>query len=205
MWDARRSHNSAQRIELIVCRSGLQNRCGWGWSLGRGLSGRQLEKWFMMLCNSLRLLIARQDASVTIFAPGQSDLDADRDPTAAELDTAERLTPVELRLGAALAKIPHAIQRRGVPIAMIQAQLKGKKRGANCHAGELGRALHRRGWVRRRSWERRETGGTLTLWYPPGVDPVRESIAASLRLPRGRPPKWLQRARQLAIESGYKL
>lgn len=141
---------------------------------------------------------------MTIFAPGQSDLDATRDPTPAEVDEYDRRTPVDMRLGAALAKIPFAIQRRGVPIAVIQAQLRGRTKGAhNCQAGELGRALHRRGWVRRRTWERREAGGALTLWYPPGVDPVRESIAASLRLPRGRPPKWLQRARQLAKESGF--
>lgn len=171
---------------------------------GEGVGVGQLEKCITIICSSLRLLTARLGISVAIYAPPQTDLDAARDPTPAELDDYDRRTPVDMRLGAALAKIPFSIQRRGVPLAVIQAQLRGRTKGAaQCHAGELGRALHRRGWVRRRTWERREAGGALTLWYPPGVDPVQESIAARLKLPVGRPPKWLQRARQLAKESGF--
>lgn len=139
---------------------------------------------------------------MSILASDVTDLDHAREPTQDELDLAERLTPVELRLGAALSKIPLAIQRQGLPLMTVQALLPGRKKGRNCHAGELAQALHKRGWVTRRHWEKRGTGA-VTLWYPPGVCPVSASIAARLKLPPGRPPKWLQRARQLAKESGY--
>lgn len=137
-----------------------------------------------------------------IYAPEPIDLDAA--PTPSEEDAADRIKPVDMRLGDALAKIPYSIQKRGVHIELIRTQLRARSRnGYHCHPGELSRALLKRGWTRRRNQNSQPHGQCVTLWYPPGVDPVRESIAASLRLPRGRPPKWLQRARQLAKESGF--
>jgi hypothetical protein len=135
-----------------------------------------------------------------------TDLDdlnsAPRLPTESEREKAERLTPVELRLGAALSKIPAAVQRKGLPIATIQAQLPGRTKGKRCDLGELAKALRRRGWQKRQHWERRNEEASATLWYPPGVDPVQASIAARMKLPPGRPPKWLAHARKLARESG---
>jgi hypothetical protein len=142
---------------------------------------------------------------MAIFGADHTDLDHARDPTAEELERVERLTPVELKLGAALAQIPRAIQRKGLPLVMIQAQIKGRKKGCNCATGELADALRRRGWQYRRAWEGRYQKGVKTLWYPPGVCPVKESIAARYHFPVGRPPKWLATARRLAEECGYPL
>lgn len=140
---------------------------------------------------------------MSIIGSETVDQDASRDPTPGELDRAELLTPIEQRLPAALARFPLAIQRQGLPIDTIRAQLRGKRRGSYAPYGALARALAKIGWQKRQHWEKRATGEVITLWYPPGVCPVSASIAARLKLPVGRPPKWLQRARQLAKESGY--
>ncbi len=176
-----------------------------GIGAGLGVFGRSVGRSFGNLllyqANSLTMRNATAREALSILASDVVDLDPSRAATPEELDLAERLTPVELRLGVALSKIPLAIQRQGLPIATIQAQLKGKKKGSTCHPGDLAHALRRRGWVSRRDWS--GDGSHPTLWYPPGVCPVSASIAARLKLPPGRPPKWLQRARQLAKESGY--
>ena len=140
---------------------------------------------------------------MSFYTTGLTDLDAaPREPTADELDAIERRTPIDLRLKAALSRIPVQVQRQGLPIAVIQAQVKGAKKGSQAHVGDLARALTRAGWTSRRHWERRGTGETVTLWYPRGVDPHQASIAARMKLPPGRPPKWLAHARKLARESG---
>lgn len=141
---------------------------------------------------------------MSFYTTSITDLDAaSRNPTDAERDAVERRKPVELRIDAVLAAIPAAVARQGLPFAYLQGQLRGRSRGTLvCHPGELSRALRKRGWTARRHWERRDEGGALTLWYPPGVNPVHESIASRLKLPRGRPPKWLQHARKLAREAG---
>lgn len=141
---------------------------------------------------------------MSFYTSDLTDLNAARrEPTAREVDAVDRRKPVELRIDAVLAAIPAAVARQGLPFAYIQGQLRGRSRGSLvCHPGELSRALRKRGWVARRHWERRDEGGALTLWYPKGADPVGEKIASRLKLPPGRPPKWLQRARQLARESG---
>lgn len=151
----------------------------------------------------MRALITRDNDALSIYGSDSTDLDHAREPTANELAEYGRRAPVELRVGAVLSAIPRSIARKGVPFSYIQGQLAGRSRGAlTCGNAELGRALVRRGWQRRRTWERREKDGALTLWFPPGVDPVHESIIAKWKLPPGRPPKWLARARQLARESG---
>lgn len=140
---------------------------------------------------------------MSIIGVDHTDLDTARAPTAQEQDAVERKTPVELRIGAVLSAIPKSIARQGLPFAYIQGQLHGRSgRGRTCHNGELARALLRRGWQKRRAWESRYDKGAVTLWYPPGVCPVQASIAARLKLPPGRPPKWLMNARRLAQESG---
>ncbi len=70
----------------------------------------------------------------------------------AEADAARvRLTPLEDRLSRLLASIPVEVQREGLSLASLQASLRGRSRG-NCHPGELGAALRRLGFVRRRDW-----------------------------------------------------
>jgi hypothetical protein len=74
-----------------------------------------------------------------------------------------RLTPLEDRLTRLLATVPIDVQREGLSLAALQTSLRGRRRG-NCHPGELGAALRRCGFQRRRNW--RGEGGFRSLWYP---------------------------------------
>ncbi len=77
----------------------------------------------------------------------------------------ERLTPLNDRLTRVLAAIPAEVSREGLSLASVQVMLKGRNRG-RAHPGELGSALRRLGWTRRRSW-RGGDAGFAALWYPP--------------------------------------
>ena len=63
---------------------------------------------------------------------------------------ARRLTPLEDRLARLLATIRIDVQREGLLLAAFQTSLRGRRRG-NCHPGELGAALRRLGFERRRN------------------------------------------------------
>jgi hypothetical protein len=63
----------------------------------------------------------------------------------------ERLTPLEDRLAKLLATIPTEIKSQGLSLPAIRTMLAGKWRG-KCHPGELGIALRRLGYERRRNW-----------------------------------------------------
>jgi hypothetical protein len=63
----------------------------------------------------------------------------------------ERLTPLEDRLAKLLATIPTEIKSQGLSLPAIRTMLTGKWRG-KCHPGELGIALRRLGFKRRRNW-----------------------------------------------------
>ncbi len=76
---------------------------------------------------------------------------------------AERLTPLDERLARLLKSIPIEVQRQGLSLAALQESLKGRRRG-NCHPGELGAALRRLGWQRKRRWH--DDDGFRTLWFP---------------------------------------
>ena len=83
----------------------------------------------------------------------------------AEADAArERLKPLEDRLARVLATIPVEVQRDGLSLAALQAQLRGRWRGS-CHPGDLGAALRKLGFTRRRSWRGNE--GFQALWLKP--------------------------------------
>jgi hypothetical protein len=75
--------------------------------------------------------------------------------------TRERLTPVEDRLERLLATIPVEIQREGLSLSSLQTSLRGRWRG-NAHPGEIGKALRRLGFERRRTW--RGTDGFRAVW-----------------------------------------
>ena len=72
-----------------------------------------------------------------------------------------RLTPIEERLTRLLTTIPIDVQREGLSLASLQASLRGRSRG-NCHPGELGAALRRLGFLRRRDW--RGADGFRAIW-----------------------------------------
>jgi len=69
----------------------------------------------------------------------------------AEAEWRERLTPLEERLTKLLAVIPSEIKDQGLSLHAIQTMLAGRWRG-KCHPGELGIALRRLGFKRRRNW-----------------------------------------------------
>lgn len=76
----------------------------------------------------------------------------------------DRLTPLEDRLKKVLSTIPPEMQRDGLSLRALQAQLKGRWRGS-AHPGEVGTALRKLGYQRRRQWSGGE--GFKALWYPP--------------------------------------
>ena len=76
----------------------------------------------------------------------------------------ERLTPLEDRLARLLEKIPIEVQREGLSLASLQTGLRGRWRGSS-HPGELGDALRKLGFQRRRNW--RGVEGFKALWFPP--------------------------------------
>lgn len=80
-------------------------------------------------------------------------------------DTRERLTPLQDRLARLLATIPAEVLAEGVSLSALQAGLKGRWRGS-CHPGELGVALRKAGFVRRRQWSDNE--GFRSLWFRVG-------------------------------------
>ncbi len=77
----------------------------------------------------------------------------------------ERLTPLDDRLSRLLATIPRDIQCEGLSVTTLQRYLRGRSRG-HCHPGELGTALRKLGFVRKRRWD--GDAGFRALWYPAG-------------------------------------
>ena len=77
-------------------------------------------------------------------------------------DMRERLTPLQDRLAQLLATIPAEVLQGGISLSALQAGLKGRWRGA-CHPGELGAALRKAGFVRRRKWS--NDAGFRSLWF----------------------------------------
>jgi hypothetical protein len=84
-----------------------------------------------------------------------------------QADEAERRTlePVERRLVRLLTSIPTDEQARGMSIVQLQSQLKARGRGhMHAHIGEIGAALRRLGYARKRNW--RPSEGFVSRWYP---------------------------------------
>ncbi len=78
-------------------------------------------------------------------------------------DWTERLTPLEDRLKKLLSEIPEEVIAQGLSLDSLRRLLAGKWRG-NCHPGELGAALRKLGYVRRRDWSDTK-GGFRAKWY----------------------------------------
>jgi hypothetical protein len=90
---------------------------------------------------------------------------AARERQAEEANAArERLTPLDDRLARLLATIPVEVQREGLSLASLQIRLRGRGHD-RCHIGELGGALRRAGFQRRRNW-RKSADGFRALWFP---------------------------------------
>jgi hypothetical protein len=80
----------------------------------------------------------------------------------------ERLTPLEDRLAKLLANIPAEIKSQGLSLPALRTMLAGKWRG-KCHPGELGIALRRLGYERRRNWSD-GIQSFCALWYQSDVE-----------------------------------
>lgn len=84
-----------------------------------------------------------------------------------EDDTAS-LTPLHKRLKRLLDTIPSSEQRKGLSLLDLQSCLRGRKGGLP-HIGELGAAMRRLGWQRRRAWSN-EKSAFSSKWYPAELD-----------------------------------
>ncbi len=80
----------------------------------------------------------------------------------------DRLVPLDVRLTRLLTTIPAEIQREGLSLPTLRTMLKGRRRGG-CHPGELGTALRRLGWTRKRCWRGDGDGGFAARWHPPSM------------------------------------
>lgn len=85
-----------------------------------------------------------------------------------EAEWTERLTPLEDRLAKLLANIPAEIKSQGLSLPALRTMLAGKWRG-KCHPGELGMALRRLGYERRRNWSD-GIRSFCALWYQSDVE-----------------------------------
>jgi hypothetical protein len=73
-----------------------------------------------------------------------------------------KITPLEDRLARHLANIPIELQREeGLSLASVQVALRGR-RGTHAHAGEIGAALRKLGFERKRNWRGGE--GFKAVW-----------------------------------------
>jgi hypothetical protein len=80
------------------------------------------------------------------------------------VEWSERLTPLEDRLAKLLATIPIDLKNQGLSLTNIRNMLAGKWRG-KCHPGELGLALRKLGYERRRNWSKSDDG-FKAKWFP---------------------------------------
>ena len=74
----------------------------------------------------------------------------------------DRLTPLEHRLARLLETIPVELQHQGLSLVSLQTSLRGRWRGS-CHPGELGTALRKLSFQRKRQW--RGAAGFQALWF----------------------------------------
>lgn len=82
----------------------------------------------------------------------------------------QRLIPLDVRLVKLLAEIPLEVQAEGLSLEAMRRRLRGVS-GRGAHAGQVGEALRRLGYVRSRCWrggrQRMGTGAFSARWYPP--------------------------------------
>ena len=77
----------------------------------------------------------------------------------------EPITPLHERLRSLLNRFDPADLVDGLDLHTVRERLDGKKTG-HAHAGELGEAFRKLGWVRKRNW-RKSDDGFRSRWYPP--------------------------------------
>ena len=75
------------------------------------------------------------------------------------------LAPLPIRLQRLLETIPDCTKHQGLSLLELQARLRGRKGGLP-HIGEMGAAMRKLGWRRRRKWSD-ESAAFSSRWYPP--------------------------------------
>ena len=75
------------------------------------------------------------------------------------------LAPLPTRLQRLLETIPDCAKHQGLSLLELQGQLRGRKGGLP-HIGEMGAAMRKLGWRRRRKWSD-ESAAFSSRWYPP--------------------------------------
>lgn len=76
------------------------------------------------------------------------------------------LTPLLQRLKKFIENLPANLRNEPQPLEFFRQGLRGRQSGNNAHAGELGVALRKLGYTRRRGWCASEDG-FRALWWPP--------------------------------------
>ena len=89
-------------------------------------------------------------------------------PQISQCEDTASLTPLHKRLQRLLDTIPSSEQRKGLSLLDLQSCLRGRKGGLP-HIGELGAAMRRLGWQRRRAWSN-EKSAFSSKWYPAELD-----------------------------------
>lgn len=95
----------------------------------------------------------------------QHTLDLQRKASEQERQWRNRLTPLDDRLRRILDNIPDSIKAEGVRLPPLVHQLAGRIR-QHPSAGDVGKALRRLGWRRKRDWSNGDEGYPA-VWYPP--------------------------------------
>ena len=81
------------------------------------------------------------------------------------VDIAPPLTPLLDRLKKLVESLTPAQRQQGLPLEYFRERLLGRQAGRKVHAGELGAALRKLGFVRKRGWSVSENG-FRALWWP---------------------------------------
>ncbi|KHO53300.1 MAG: hypothetical protein QT04_C0006G0006 [archaeon GW2011_AR11] len=76
------------------------------------------------------------------------------------------LTPLLDRLKRVIDSLTLPQRQQGLPLEFYRERLLGRQSGRKVHAGELGAALRKLGYIRRRGWCESENG-FRALWWPP--------------------------------------
>jgi|TARA_B110000211_G_scaffold85347_1_gene100200 hypothetical protein len=101
--------------------------------------------------------------AVDIATRVQEFVKAQPQANAVELQRAP-LAPLDARLQRVLDQIPQSTQIEGLSLLELQARLRGRKGGLP-HIGEMGAAMRKLGWQRRRKWSDEDTAFS-SKWYP---------------------------------------
>lgn len=87
-------------------------------------------------------------------------------PQPVQVDIAAPLTPLLDRLKKLADTLTPAQRQQGLPLEFYRERLQGRQAGRKVHGGELGEALRKLGYTRKRTWGG-SANGFRALWWPP--------------------------------------